>query len=140
MDVALRLKDSLSLSTDQERNIMELASKFRSSRNAEYSELAAYLASRHGNYRGMEVRERWHGSILSVRRSEQRTLANLRSLLTKQQCERLPYLVRQRLEVPDKLELGDRPPLGVALRSATATTTAATATPTAATAATTTSP
>jgi hypothetical protein len=62
VDRILDFKDSLKLRDDQIRALRGIAGDFHLRRDAAYSELAAFLASLHGDLEGPSVREHWHAA------------------------------------------------------------------------------
>ncbi|HEY4218943.1 MAG TPA: carboxypeptidase-like regulatory domain-containing protein [Gemmatimonadaceae bacterium] len=62
LDQIVAVKDSLSLTAAQVDSIKAIGQRFSVIRDSIVTDLARYLATRHGNYDGEQVRERWHAA------------------------------------------------------------------------------
>lgn len=89
-DQILALKTSLRLSDRQVDSITALKTAYKDQRASVMADLAAYLVSRKGNYRGENVRQHWHDAVAADLRRLHTMWATLHQILTTDQYSKLP--------------------------------------------------
>jgi hypothetical protein len=110
-DLIVHMRDSLGLDTAQVAAISKMAARYAAFRDAVYDDLVDFLVSRHGDFSGADVRERWHTAAHRVDRERIVDAPALRQLLTAEQYLRIPPTWRHLLErTAHQIDQGDRGP------------------------------
>jgi hypothetical protein len=95
LDLIMLVKDSLRLTAEQVAQTKATSQRLTTVRDSIATELARYLAGRNGNYRGEEVRQRWHAAGVASYTAyirEARTAISLWTPDQRDRAKRLPQL------------------------------------------------
>jgi Spy/CpxP family protein refolding chaperone len=112
LDFMLRQRDSLKLTPAQVDSLNKLNGAYQMRRDTIYTQLSIYLASRHGEYAGEEVRQQWHDALVKVFVAQNDLTRAMADVLTPEQRNHMPLgmVARMRSSASD-VELQFRTPM-----------------------------
>jgi hypothetical protein len=88
VDQMIFIKDSLKLTDSQIDSMKVLSQRFMLVRDSVATAVAKFLVSRDGDYRGAEVRDRWHTAGIATYTVFVHTFQTIMTILTPEQLER----------------------------------------------------
>jgi hypothetical protein len=112
LEQLVQRKDSIKLTQPQVDSLNAWNLRYRTVRDSTYGVLAKYLAARHGDFGGEEVRAHWHDAVVAVYLELFGQMQRGMASLTPEQRARLPfnYSIQYAL-TPEELRLALRNPV-----------------------------